>query len=241
MKRKKTKKGMTLIEIIISLAIFSMLGVVLVQAGTLVDRTNKATSRLNKKVNAQSPYAASQNTEYHQYDTDGNLMYDGSGNPIYGTLSYVNMDIEVYIDENNDGVADDVSVKYKKADGSEETKVEPAKHLTTAKRYTTEDLVINRSNIYDPNGPNKNHNLKFAVFDNENDLGNITMAVGDPAHTISVVDSYGYTVSGLTWSSTDPSVASVSATGQVTANGSGTCTIIAVKNGMQYKTTVTVS
>ena len=69
--KKRTLKGTTLVEIIISLAVFALLGVILLQTGTAIDRMNRATNRLNKRVNIQAPYAAAQKTEYDVIVDDG--------------------------------------------------------------------------------------------------------------------------------------------------------------------------
>ena len=67
MKMLKTKKfkGMTLIEILVALAIFAMLGSILVLAGVQIDRTMKGSNKLKKKMVTQSPYAANQ-IEYYE-------------------------------------------------------------------------------------------------------------------------------------------------------------------------------
>ena len=61
MKSRKKLKGMTLVEIIIAMAVFAVLGVILLGIGQVVDSTTKASSRLNKKMTVQAPYAAAKN------------------------------------------------------------------------------------------------------------------------------------------------------------------------------------
>ena len=51
MRKRKKYKGMTLIEILIALAIFAMLGSLLVLAGIQIDNTMKASNKLKKKMN----------------------------------------------------------------------------------------------------------------------------------------------------------------------------------------------
>lgn len=239
MKKKKKLKGMTLIEIIISLAIFAMLGVVLVQVGTLIDNTNKATARLNKRVNAESPYAASQNDSY-DYDRDayGNIVYDGEGNPVYKKLTPENMNITVSIDDLSGPKM--VNVQVKKSDGTYETKQVEAKIDMTAKRYNTRPIVVGQSNIHDSNGPNSNHDLKFAVLDDTVSLSTLTFTLGSDDSPKTISDAYGYTLSGATWESSDNSIATVSATGEVTPHAAGQCEITAQKDGLIFVTTVTV-
>ncbi len=238
MKKKKTLKGMTLVEIIIALAIFAMLGMILVQVGTLIDNTNKATARLNRKVNAQSPYAASQNIEYTDYDADGN--------PVPSELTPEVMNISVSIDDIG-GNPQAVNVKVKKNDGSEEyeTKTVMAEINLSAKRYNTKAIVEDNPNIYDPDGPNRNHNLKFAVIDKEVALTTLTMEVNG---TATITDAYGYTLSGANnWIvenevpvSPYTDVASVDSEGNVIAYGEGTCVVTCEKDGLYFTTEVIV-
>ena len=61
---KKKVKGMTLIEVIISLAVFAMLGLVLVTVGSNVDCTTRATNSFKEKMAEQSHYAANGVTDY---------------------------------------------------------------------------------------------------------------------------------------------------------------------------------
>ena len=62
--KKKNLKGTTLLEVIIALAIFAMLGVILVTLGSNVDKQTKSSIKLNKRVALQAPYAASQQEKY---------------------------------------------------------------------------------------------------------------------------------------------------------------------------------
>lgn len=55
--KRKTLKGMTLMEIIISLAILAVLTLVLVQTSTVIDTYIKSTKNINQKVTAQAPVA----------------------------------------------------------------------------------------------------------------------------------------------------------------------------------------
>lgn len=57
-KSKKKLKGMTLIEMIISIFIFAIMGGLLILVGTHIDATSKATNNLKNKVVVESPYAA---------------------------------------------------------------------------------------------------------------------------------------------------------------------------------------
>lgn len=64
-KSKKSLKGMTLVEMIISIAIFAIMGGLLVLVGTHIDATNRATNVLKSKVANESPYAANKQKEYN--------------------------------------------------------------------------------------------------------------------------------------------------------------------------------
>ncbi len=68
MKKSKKLKGMTLIEIIVALAIFAMLGALLVTVGMTSTKTNRAATGLKEKMVDQSPYAANQKTKKQVYD-----------------------------------------------------------------------------------------------------------------------------------------------------------------------------
>lgn len=66
--KKKKYKGMTLVEIIIALAIFAMLGALLVLAGVQIDKTMQASNKLKKKMLVEAPYAANQLDNYKLSD-----------------------------------------------------------------------------------------------------------------------------------------------------------------------------
>lgn len=68
--KKKTLKGMTLMEVIIAIAVFAVFGVILVTAGTTIDNLTKATTNLKKKVTMQSPYAANHLHSYVDQNGD---------------------------------------------------------------------------------------------------------------------------------------------------------------------------
>ena len=67
-KSKKSLKGMTLVEMIISIAIFAIMGGLLVLVGTHIDSTNRATNVLKSKISTESPYAANKKTGYRNKD-----------------------------------------------------------------------------------------------------------------------------------------------------------------------------
>lgn len=61
-KTKKTVKGMTLIECLIALCVFSIAAAVMVETGIVVNKTLQSSVHLNRKVAAQSPMAETQDT-----------------------------------------------------------------------------------------------------------------------------------------------------------------------------------
>ncbi len=69
MKTKKSKlKGMTLVEIIISLAIFGMLGSLLVLAAGTIEQHSTSARKLNNKISVEGPVAEAQK------DVNGKLL-----------------------------------------------------------------------------------------------------------------------------------------------------------------------
>jgi prepilin-type N-terminal cleavage/methylation domain-containing protein len=61
-KRKKTAKGTTLIECIIALAVFAMLGTILVLTSSTINALVRSSNNINKKVTRESPIAEVQDT-----------------------------------------------------------------------------------------------------------------------------------------------------------------------------------
>lgn len=87
--KKKKLKGMSLIEIIISLAVMALLSVILITVGTTIGNTSKATNKLKNKVLQESPYAANRLKGYYtsnpELDEDGNPLdtYQPVTKPVY--------------------------------------------------------------------------------------------------------------------------------------------------------------
>ncbi len=63
MKKKKKLRGMSLIEIIVSIAVFAMISLILVTLGSAVNAQRRSTKRVNDKVAVQGPIAEAQNDE----------------------------------------------------------------------------------------------------------------------------------------------------------------------------------
>ena len=76
-KNKKSLKGMTLIEVLVSLAVFAMLSAILLGYGAYVDKTSRATRVMKNKVVEEAHYASSRSKEY-TYDSDGDGYKESS-------------------------------------------------------------------------------------------------------------------------------------------------------------------
>lgn len=62
-KSKKKLRGMTLVEVIIAILIFALLGMVLLGVGNATDAHQRAARKTNKKVNEEGPIAEAQSEE----------------------------------------------------------------------------------------------------------------------------------------------------------------------------------
>lgn len=77
--KKNRLKGMTLIEIVISMAIYGLLALVTVEIMSTVNMTMKVTNQLNKRLSYESRFADNRQTS----DTEGALT--GVNSPVYIT------------------------------------------------------------------------------------------------------------------------------------------------------------
>ncbi len=137
-KAKKKVKGMTLIEMIITIMIFSLMCGILVMIGTHIDSVTRSTNTIKDKMVKQSPYAANGNTSY--IGTDG-ISHDFPTSDMDITLSW---------------------------DGSWSDGSSPAPGFDIefeAKRFMTQDVVLDgrteKSKEYITSGPNAGINLDF--------------------------------------------------------------------------------
>ena len=222
---KKNLKGMTLVEIIVAMAIFALLGVVLIHLGTNVDSTTKSANRLNKRVAIQAPYAASLDTEY-SYETKDE---EGNVSVVDAKLAPNLTNIEVYIDQNNDGTPDVVAVKKK--DQTERVDVNSDTNVY-GNRFSTKAVVDNPSGkeVYDSDAvSNSEHHLQFIdVFGIIEKKYNLNVGDTDEIK-VTVKDEDGNDVetnpTNCVWTpSKDASaIASIDADGRITAIGAGEC------------------
>lgn len=253
--KKKTLKGTTLVEVIIALAVFALLGIILLQVGTAIDKSNRATNRLNKRVTIQAPYAASQSVDYVAYDSSGNIVLDEDGN-LTRTLDFTPMNVSVSIDDNN-GVPKNVEVEVRASADSETTE---KRHITaqiglTAQCYSTKPIVENNSNVYTDSSANSNHHLKFAIVESKIYLPDMTFDMDDPntSNNQTLTSPYSAlpafdsskclsTNSGIATFSVASGVVTITAVGDDVdpTSHTGECDIICEYNGMQYITHVVV-
>ena len=108
--KKKKLKGMSLVEIIISLAVMAIMGILLITLGTTIDSTTRATNKLKSKIVQQSPYAAARATSAYVYDDDGKVILDSDGKAVMTNLAPEDLTISVSI--NKSGQYLDESVSY---------------------------------------------------------------------------------------------------------------------------------
>ena len=97
--KKKKLKGMSLVEIIISLAVMAIMGILLITLGTTIDSTTRATNKLKSKIVQQSPYAAARATSAYVYDDDGKVMLDSDGKAVMTNLAPEDLTISVSINK----------------------------------------------------------------------------------------------------------------------------------------------
>lgn len=157
-KSKKKLKGMTLIEMIISIFIFALMGGILVLVGTSIDKQTKASNRLRDKIVEESPYAANHIDEV--CDSDGNKY----------NLSSEEIDIVVWQDTYSNNYK-----KYEWVDPSDHSKGKKentypinssnSKVEMKADKYHTQDIVLDGKSAAQKqeiqNGVNSGLDLEF--------------------------------------------------------------------------------
>ena len=84
MKKKKKFKGMTLMEIIISLAVLAVLTLVLVQTSSTINMYIKSANNVNKKTVQQAPVAEIGHKDAGNL-VQGDMQIIVSGNGVYGS------------------------------------------------------------------------------------------------------------------------------------------------------------
>lgn len=186
--KKKKLKGMSLIEIIISLAVMALLSVILLTVGTTIGNTSKATNKLKNKIVQESPYAANRVKGYFtnspemadgdDYDEDGNIVdadgkmkyklvldvdsnpyTDADGNYMYETaLEGDDMVINVIIPSITDS---NKAGKFKYLDEDGEEQEAEADADISVKGYNTRPVVEGGPSL---SKANENLDLKFIDF-----------------------------------------------------------------------------
>lgn len=223
MKKKKKLKGMTLVEIIISMAVFALLGVILLRIGCVIDSTTKAASRLNKRVNEQSPYAAAQVTHYVEYDEYGNAVV----NELDSTPVEINVSVS---DEHG-------NLKSVTIDGSRYD----AEVTINANRYSTKNAVAGNASIYDASGANSEHDLKFVQLDNTIILSKAELDDANSSYDIPEHEK-SYSFPEMEWVSSADGIATVDRNGVINRVSAGECTVYGTTNtGITYQVSVEVN
>jgi prepilin-type N-terminal cleavage/methylation domain-containing protein len=105
-KFKKKLSGMTLIEMIISLAVFASLALILATMGSAVEKHTREARKINNNVAVNGPIAEAQRTNDSYISDDkfviqvakaGDVQKDGGGNPVTNAngeemLNYINIE-----------------------------------------------------------------------------------------------------------------------------------------------------
>lgn len=115
-KRKRKFRGMTLIEIIIALAIFAIMGFMLVLAATTIEQHSRAAKELNDKVAVQGPIAEAQNKsgsvlldDSVEIKVNSNIIVKGA---LYDTADYVVDADGNYVRATDGAYYEDLNLKY---------------------------------------------------------------------------------------------------------------------------------
>lgn len=113
-KLKKRLKGMTLIEIIVSLALFTVMSAVLLTACLYVNRTISRTNKLTNKVNYQSPIAENRlNTDANVTANSGTVSFrDSSGRSYSVNVNQYEVKSK-YTDSSKTSYDDDIASNFK--------------------------------------------------------------------------------------------------------------------------------
>ena len=155
-KTKKKLKGMTLLEIIISVAVLGILSLVLLTIGISISNTTMATNKLKNKIVQQSPYAANRITTYYGEDEDGNpadLDIEKTDMQIQITITGVSGE---YTTEDENG--NEITIKYGKDDSGNLIPIGPTLDV---EGYNTKDVVEGGPSL---SKTAENLNLKFINF-----------------------------------------------------------------------------
>lgn len=101
-KRKKSLKGMTLIEVIISLVVFAMLGVILITVSITINNYIKATNNINSKVTREAPIAEVQNVDPDLSTSAGNVTITVKMNGATQTLNGEKFETDEFVYDPSD-------------------------------------------------------------------------------------------------------------------------------------------
>ena len=82
MRKARKLRGMTLVEIIISMFIFSVIALMMVQIGVVTKSLLMNSNHVNNKTSAESPVAAAQNYKALTDGTEYTAITDNNGTPV---------------------------------------------------------------------------------------------------------------------------------------------------------------
>lgn len=84
MEKKKSLKGMTLIEVLIAVAILGIMTLFLAKNASIIERYNRSTTKLNQKVAVEGPLAETHSSNIvPELNDDGTIKKDSLGNTVY--------------------------------------------------------------------------------------------------------------------------------------------------------------
>ena len=127
-RKKKTLKGMTLYEMIISIAIFAIMCGVLVGVGMQIDRTTRATNNLKNKIVKEAPYAA-------------NKLKQEGGVDVFEAADITDMQIKISVEDGHGNVESKTVYYYDKTDGKKKQQTRSAQITLDAKKYSTKKIA----------------------------------------------------------------------------------------------------
>lgn len=95
--KKKTVKGMTLVEIIISMFVFAVTALIMVQAGTVINSLTRHSNHVNKKVTIESPLVENGDNIVRVDSTDNTKMISGNSNLVEVTSDAQDLKISMTV------------------------------------------------------------------------------------------------------------------------------------------------
>lgn len=110
--RKKTLKGMTLMEIIIAMVVLVIISSLIAEAGVGVVNNVRASKSVIEKVNYQSKYITGHSTKYNAIGDDGS----GNAIPVEADMTKTSVSFQLY-DKNGNSIGKSISADVYEAPG----------------------------------------------------------------------------------------------------------------------------